>query len=147
MQPVSVFCIFCEDIRREFNEVNTVVGLMPDNINVESLPAFLPKLGLYIRINMDPQQDPGSIKLSIAHPNANETALSEIDPQLIATARSDAIRDGAPVAGIISRTVFQPFQLLEAGRIRVLATIRGEPVLCGSLNIRLKPKAPDDKAS
>ena len=138
MQPVSVICLFCEDIRQEHNDVNTIVGILPDTININAVPAVLPKLGIYVRINISPEEDPGSISLALSMPGAGaDIAIGEIDQSLIARARKDAEAVGSPIAGIVSRIVFSPFEIRQPGRIKVLANIRGEPVVCGSLNIVL----------
>jgi hypothetical protein len=137
MQPVSAICLFCEDIRTEANEVNTLVGILPDNLNVPGIPGNMPKLGMYVRINLDPAAEPCSISLELALPWGDVIPLGEIDQSLIAKARKDAQNSRAPVAGIISRSLFSPFPILGEGRIRAIAKIRDEPVTVGSLNIRL----------
>jgi hypothetical protein len=147
MQPVSIICLFCEDIRQEQSGINTLVGVLPDNMAFTKLPATLPKLGIYVRINIDPTVDHNSITLSLSVPGINDQIpIAEILPSLIEKVRKDAQTTGSPIAGIISRVVFSPFNIPQAGRIRALATIRGEPVTCGSLNIVLKAPAPSAEA-
>jgi hypothetical protein len=139
VQPISVVCLFCEDIRQEQNGVNTLVGVLPDNMEFEGLPAMLPKLGVYVRINIDPAEDPGAVTLVLSVPGlADQIPITTVEPRLIERVRKDALARGAPIAGIISRVVFSPFKVLQEGRIRALASIRGEPMTCGSLNIVLK---------
>ena len=142
MQPVSVICLFCEDIRQEQNGINTLVGILPDNMAFTKLPAILPKLGIYVRINIDPFVDPDTMTLSLSVPGIDDhIPIAEIEPSLLEKTRKDAQATGSPIAGIISRVVFSPFNIPQEGRIRALATIRGEPVTCGSLNIVLKASA------
>ena len=143
MQPISVTCLFCEDIRQEHNEMNTLVGILPDNMQLSTLPAMLPKLGVYIRVNIDPTEDPGSITLELSVPGESvNIPISEIKPELIEKSRKQAQAAGSPLAGIISRAVFAPFRIHQPGRIRALASIRGEPVTCGGLNLVLKAASP-----
>jgi hypothetical protein len=148
MQPVSVICLFCEDIRQEQNGVNTLVGVLPDNMAFEKLPAVLPKLGIYVRINIDPAVDPGTMSLALSVPGIDDhIPIAEVEHRLIEAVRKDAQGQQAPIAGIISRAVFSPFNIPREGRMRALATIRGEPVTCGSLNIVLKGPGPSSVSS
>jgi hypothetical protein len=148
VQPVSVICLFCEDIRVEHNEMNTLVGILPDNLALPALPAMMPKLGVYVRINIDASIDPGAMEIVLSVPGRESRIhLGSIQQGLIDKARQQAQAKGSPLAGFISRAVLSPFEILQEGRIRALAIIRGEQVLCGGLNIELKPEASASSAS
>jgi hypothetical protein len=143
MQPISVICLFCEDIRQEHNDVITVVGILPDNMNIIAVPAVLPKLGIYVRINIPPADDPGPISLAVSMPGVEtDIPVGNIDQSLIEKVRKDAEAVGSPIAGVVSRIMFSPFEIRAPGRIKLLANIRGEPVVCGSLNIVLTAPTP-----
>jgi hypothetical protein len=139
VQPVSVVCLFCEDIRQEHNEMNTLVGILPDNLAFPSLPAMIPKLGVYVRINIDATVDPGAMEILLSVPGKeSRISIGTISQSLIEKARKQAQEKGSPIAGIISRAILSPFEVLQAGRIRALAIIRDEQVLCGGLNIEIR---------
>jgi hypothetical protein len=52
MSGVSACALFCEDVRQEKTGGETLVGVMRDNLAMSSLPGVLPKLGIYIRMNI-----------------------------------------------------------------------------------------------
>jgi hypothetical protein len=136
MLPFTATAFFCEDIRHEQGDTNSLVGIMPDNISgAPEYPALLPKLGIYVRINFDPNDDPGSIEMVLVRANGEEQRISKIQRQLIEKTIGEAKRDGNPVAGIITRAIIAPFPITEAGRMRVFARLPKGDVLAGSLNV------------
>lgn len=124
--------------------MNTLVGILPDNIVFKQLPVVLPKLGVYVRININSSIDPGPMEIVLSVPGReSRIPIGTIQRSLIETARKQAQAKGSPLAGIISRAILSPFEVLQKGRIRALAIIGGEQVLCGGLNVELKPNEPD----
>ncbi len=141
-QPLSIIGLFCEDIRAELQGTDTIVGILPDNINVPEFPFAFPKLALYIRILFDAELgiQPGDIVLRI--PGIREDwPIAEITETLIAQARENHQTTGAPIAGIICRTTLAPFPVPEAGRLLVVARVDKQERICGSLYIQKTPEA------
>src|SRR5947199_412358 len=75
MQSRHAIGIFCEDIREEKNEVYSLIGVMPDNINVPATPGMLPKLAIYARFHVPPTLNVGAIDLKLRFANGVEVAL------------------------------------------------------------------------
>jgi hypothetical protein len=140
--PLSIICLFCEDIRQEDREMNTLVGILPDNVTFPGVPAIIPKLGVYVRVSIDVSTDPGPMEIVLSVPGReSRVPIGTISQGLVNKAKEQAHSKGSQIAGIIARAVFSPFEVVQAGRIRALALVGGKQVLCGGLNIEVKSPA------
>lgn len=139
MQAPQVISLFCDDIRQEKRGTDILVGIYPDNLNVPSFPFTLPKLAIYTRIHFDPTSELGKITIFLRHDSGDELVLTELDPQLIQKTKADALAKEAPLAGLISRTVFTTFHIKEAGRTRVMVKINDQEYLSATLNVQQTP--------
>lgn len=145
----NVMALFCEDVREEKNGVFTLIGLLPDNVNVSPMTIdgkdvsgtdaantnVLGKLCVFIRVNFLPAEEPTEIKLKLLIGDEDHD-LGEIDRETINQSAQKAIERGNALAGVISRAVFGGFNFQEAvGQVKVLVIIDGEPHLAAALNI------------
>lgn len=146
MPKVLVIGLFCEDMREEKSGSETLVGVLPDNINMP-IPGALAKLGLYIRFHFDPAVDPGQIFTRIVHPNGEETKLGELDAAVVKKARDDARAAGVPIAGVISRAMIGNFPVKIPGIVRAIANVGGEDITCAMLNMKALPQPTPATAS
>jgi hypothetical protein len=137
IQQFTILGLFCEDIREEQSGIETLVGILPDNISVPSVPGMMPKLCVYVRINFPPsfQMQPGTIVLRF--PDGVEAPVGDLSDELIATARENTIAEGGLLAGIKSRATLSGLTFKEAGRLHLIAKLGDKEYLCGSLNIKV----------
>jgi hypothetical protein len=143
MHPTSVIALFCEDIREEQNSIVTLVGVMPDNINVAQpgdrqgnviSSKHLSKLCIYVRINFDPSAMYQSGRLRLILPNETTHDLGEIDAATMQKARNNAVAKGNALAGLITRAVLVGFTLPKLGVMKVEVTLDDQIFLAGALN-------------
>lgn len=138
MQTLSAVALFCDDVREEKAGTTTVVGILPDNVSVKSVPVSFPKLGLYVRINFPTAAEPPqnlSIRLTVR--GSPDHVLTEIDSKLIDDARRQSREKGATLAGLVTFAVMSPFQVKEAQRIDAKIKIGDEELVCGTLNVQI----------
>ena len=135
MQPWQVVGLFCEDVRQE-KQGYSLIGILPDNVNVPSIPGMFPKLGLYVRLNVDPAADVGPISLRLRLPDGTESDLTGFDAEFVKETQKEAASKGAPWAGFIVTAVSSPLSIAKAGRIIALASIMGEEMICAGLNVQ-----------
>jgi hypothetical protein len=131
----SAIALFCEDIREEKSGQDTIVGILPDNINVRRLPAVLPKLAIYLRFHLNAASEFKIIRTRLRVPGADELPLAILDHGLLTEVRTNALSSGMPIAGLISRTMFAPFPVSVAGKFEVIADVEGTDHICGALNV------------
>ena len=138
MAPWQVVGIFCEDIRQEKEGVS-LIGILPDNIGGRGFPGRLPKLGIYVRIHIDPYAAIGPISLKIRFPDGSENALGSFDEEFVQKAQRDAKSQGSPWAGLVMNVVAGGITLPRAGRLTVIARRQTEELICAALNIQQAP--------
>jgi hypothetical protein len=140
MNGTTVIALFCEDIREERSGQDTLIGIMPDNINVDRYPSVAPKLGVYIRAHLDPDNPPSQIVAKFKTPWA-ESEVGRAEKQLIELAAEQAKQRGIPLAGVILKAIIAPFQLKQHGLALLTISIDGgEDMPCAVLNL-LEPQA------
>jgi hypothetical protein len=131
---LSAITLFCEDIREERNNTDTLVGVFGDNIEMPNTASALPKLALYSRVIVSVNElDIEPIRL-VLRVFGKEVELALFEPDFIRKTITDVRALGAPIAGFVSRATLAPFPVLEPGRIVVVATTPTSEKIIGNLN-------------
>lgn len=131
---ISTISLFCEDIREEVGGQFTLVGILPDNIEVSSVPGSIPKLGIFTRINIPTGRIPPQLAVKILAQDGSVLVVNSIDPVLISKTISEAIDKGAPFTGIVSRVMGGNIPVISTGRISAIVEIDGNQIESGFLN-------------
>ena len=79
----SAIGIFCEDIRQEKSEQDTLIGILPDNVNVPSIPGMFPKLGLVVRMHFDVSSSARQFFVILRQSGQPDLRVGDPDDQLI----------------------------------------------------------------
>jgi hypothetical protein len=141
---LHAICLFCEDLREEKSGQITLVGILPDNVNLPPTPEvkeglvarpFIPKLALYVRMHIGIEDDPGTMTLKVVFPNGEETALGDIENDLIVQAKRQATEKGMPIAGLLSYAVLSGFQAVTAGVVSVVLETKDQRSVIGIMNL------------
>ena len=145
MIPLSILGLFCEDIREEIGGTVTLIGLIPDNVNVEFVtkghaPGPTPQktksiynLCIFARANFDPDDPVQQIDLALAFPDDSEIPLGGITTE-IAESKQEAKRLGSPLAGVIMRVALVGFTMKQSGVVRLMASVDGKNRAIAMLN-------------
>jgi hypothetical protein len=89
--------LFCEDIREEKSGQLNLIGIMPDNLNIPATPAptdgkilqaMIPKLALYVRVHLEPEDDPGEVQISLIFPNGDVSNIASFPAELVEESKS-----------------------------------------------------------
>jgi hypothetical protein len=139
MVHTAAIGLFCEDIREERSGQDTIIGVLPDRINITSLPGMLPKLCLYVRVHVSPPEEVGPIVARIIMPDGKTLAEGKMEDEKIEQSRSKAAKDGHPYMGVILKFVIAPLPITQEGRISAEVDIGGrkEKEVCGALHLNL----------
>lgn len=137
MQRYSAIALFCEDIREERNGGTSLVGVTSDNIGVPAFPGSMPKLGIFIRLNFNPDDQLKNIMPRLTFPDGHSVDFNSVGEAEIERAKREAIEKDSPLAGIVFRLLALNFGVPSKGRLLLDLVIDGEPQLCGSLNFEL----------
>jgi hypothetical protein len=143
---VQVVGFFCEDIREEKNGQVSIVGILPDHIQLPPPPAamldkkataIIPKLGLYVRMLIPMEDALQPMQISLTLPDSTSLHLGEVDSELMEKARSEARAGGLPIAGVVFHAAMQGFQIPQAGQI--VAVLKSGDTLHQFAVLNVKP--------
>ncbi|MGN6207736.1 hypothetical protein [Asticcacaulis sp.] len=138
--PLSAISFFCEDVRKEFNGGETIVGLMSDNLTVE-VPSVapptghqpaLPKICVYTRINFDMNSVPDRLAIVILLPDGKELGRNVIAKSVIDQAASEMGSNG--LVGIKAELTIGNFVLIP-GLFKVIVETSFGDYVSGILNV------------
>lgn len=136
MANVSVVGFFCEDIREEKSGQDTIIGILPDNYKVPSLPGLTPKLCGYCRMHLEIQSKfTDVIKTRLVGVNQSDIELGIISQDIIDNSMQEALRNGMPYAGLITKVVLSPFSVQKQGLVQLIVTIGAVDYVAAALNI------------
>jgi hypothetical protein len=142
MQSASVTCLFCEDLREEKSEQNSLIGILPDNVEFPVFPSMMPKLAIYVRIHLDAASSiPKTTEAKLISTDGQETELPSWDMAAIEKGFSDAKSSGTPLVGLVLRAVLSPFPISKAGVLVVKVLIDGTEYVAGNLRF-IEARAP-----
>lgn len=141
---IHVTGLFCEDIREEKSGQASIIGILPDNIQLPTPPdsmkkpagVLLPKLGLYIRVRVPMDGALSPMRVSLVLPNGENRQLGEIEADLIEKSRNEARANGIPIAVIIFSALIQGFQLAQTGLIVAVLESEGIQYQLAVLNVK-----------
>jgi hypothetical protein len=139
--PVTVFALFCEDIREESGGTFSLVGVLPDNVGfVDSATAgkaaVLPKLCAYIRINFDPNCNLPAPKFRLVLPDGQAVDCGTIEKKIIDEGALGAKKTDMPLTAVFARIVLAPLRLPPvSGVMRFEVDLGGDVYLAAALNI------------
>ena len=144
----SVVGMFCEDIRAEKSGAFTLVGIMPDNVRVPVAPTpdqhgMIPKLCVYIRINLDSATPIKTISTKVHLPDGNVLDLGNVAPNIIEKAFEGTLEKGSPLATIVLRAEFPAFPVTTLGRIFAKVTVDDEEFIAAQLKLASGPETND----
>jgi len=140
-QDRAIVCLFCEDIRQEIGGQTSLIGIFPPDTFAPQVPIVIPKLGLYMVIRFPFDQVPISVRMRLMAPWSQEP-LWDVPMEGIKESAEIAQSHGYSAFGVSSFHMLSPFPVLETGIIRVLATIDGEDISAGAINITVPPTNP-----
>jgi hypothetical protein len=138
---ISAVAIFCEDIREEKSGQDTIVGTLPDNLNVSSPPpspdavGMLPKFGLYMRINISTADQPKEVQARLIDPKGTVIAKSDWERSVLDKAFADARANAMPITGLVLKLVAAPFPIVAMGKLTAIAVVDSKEYVAGALNI------------
>lgn len=132
MKGVSVVAMFCEDIRDELRGTHSLIGILPDNMEIPAIPGILGRLSLYARIQIEESVLVKSLRLSMQVPGQDVILGNDLDAAAIRELRKGTI---GPFSTILTRIVVAPLPINVSGRIKAILTVDGEDEIVGYLNI------------
>lgn len=136
--PCSAVAMFAEDLRDEQAGTHSLIGIMPDNIEVQSMPGMMTKLAVYTRINFSPDTMPDRLEVLLrVTGDGSILNLSIIPREILQQSVADTMAKNGPLVTIINRTVAAALVIPHPDRLESVVKWNDEEIIAGSLNITL----------
>jgi len=146
--PFDVLTIFAEDFREEIAGTNSLIGIIPDNIEVPAFPGNLMKLVFYTRAHVPTEVQLSDLSIHVMLIDGTEMLLLEVDRDLLRTSRQTSIDEARPHYGIISHATMSPVPVHSAGQVKVIVRSGSGERISGMLTFKAPADAlPDEQAS
>lgn len=119
MNEIQAFSVFCDSSRQEIGNLDSLVGILPDGMLINSVPATVPRLTIVTRIRVATQFFVTSAWTTLVRPGEFRETMNNVDPTLFASARNAALQRSFPYYTVVTRDVFSPFIVGVAGQYKV----------------------------
>lgn len=136
---MDAITIFCEEVRKEIGDTETIVGVMPDTIVVESLPFIFPKFAAYTRIRVTSIQSIKDIRFELR--NTDGSILIEQDIPTAELKDLFSRNPDADAAGVRSVMAVQPLPVEHEGRLEMHLYSTDQSRIIGSFRIVCAPSS------
>lgn len=139
-KPVIATTLFCEDIREEVSGTYSIIGVMPDNVEIPSHPehgGLVPRLACYFRISFDPSAPPAQASTELRWETTGATVLSvPVDRDVIHRLAADISEQGFPLATAFNTLISANFPVPDFGRLLAIVKWGDEEILTGAINFK-----------
>lgn len=139
MSQFAIVALFCEDVRVEQTGQETLVGVLPDNIQVAAIPGLMPKLATYVRCNFSSDFSLKTLRIKMIAPNGDVLMDNIVDQEIIQQTVRESSENGAAIYSIKSFAIFSPFNVAEVGHFNVMSVVNDEEHLSGAIRFGLTP--------
>ena len=139
MRPTVAIALFCDSVRQEKSGSESIIGVMSDNVNIAKVPSLIPRVSLYVRLQIDRDVDPNPIKILLSTPDGREEPIMDVDPTTVDKSRESARERDKPFGGVVCRVEMAPFHVPTYGRLGVIVQTKTERIIAGTLAF-LKPE-------
>lgn len=138
---ISAIALFADDIRHEVDQRVTIVGIFPDNLNLNAKSSdnktALPKLAVYWRAQISLDENPEQLGFQLLAPNGQIVFENSVDANFIESQRKITAEMGSPYITVVSQAIAAPFTIETNGIYEAIVKY-GEHVLrAGMLRIKL----------
>lgn len=141
--PLAIAYI-CDDIRLEINGKPFIIGLYPNNMTFESLPAVLPQIAVWVTIISDIKTPLKKFTVSVTFPGNKEISADYDMPD---TAITNSFPDATRFEASVTVPV-RPFVVSEPGILTVLVKYDGGVLLARRLPLEVfSPPTPEANPS
>ncbi len=140
--------VFCEDIREETRNLISLMGIMPDNINVPKIPGRFPRLGVYARVHVNADAtDIGEIKLRLRFPDGSEDSMEGFTRDVIRAEQTKAKATGKPFAGFGIQMMTTGLPIKSEGLLQLIVSVGSEETVAAMLYVKTTSTSSEQPAS
>jgi hypothetical protein len=144
MRGLSAHAFFCEDIRREVGGRETVIGIMPDTVQVPRFPWTMRRLAVHFRIKLSVDficEKPILVDVESPEADIEPKERGPAPKDLIERTIERAKERGLPYGTILGRVeLTEPLEFTGPTTLFTVLKYGDEREICGVLNLIERPK-------
>ncbi|MEY9110430.1 hypothetical protein ABH999_006626 [Bradyrhizobium yuanmingense] len=141
----TCFALFCEDIRRETGNRDTIIGVLPALTRLSKIPGEFRRFSTYFRIRLPLDHDlKNRVFITIEADGVSDAQIEDdggLPDDILQQAIDKAKERNAPFVEVIARLRLDDFPIIGSGQIRAIAIVGGERLVGGFVNVEVR--APD----
>lgn len=142
MTSPTCIALFCEDIRRETGNRDTIIGVLPAVTRISKLPGTFRRFSVYFRIRLPLDHDANKrVFINIEADGVSDAEVEDdegMPKESLERAIARAKERNAPFVEITARLHLNDFPVIGTGQIRAIATVGDEHLVGAFLNVELK---------
>lgn len=140
--PHRAMAWFCDDVRQERGNKETLVGVYSDSVTVPRFPGAFKKVVVVVHIHADLSESLDEIKLFLRAPNTSEEEIANFDLTDFEQGRQHAVGRGMPYLLVTAQVTVEPLKIEAEGVVEMTLQINGERMTVGALLVRQIRRAP-----
>jgi hypothetical protein len=137
--PYSAVGWFCDDVREEKGNKETIVGIYSDTVSVSSFPGAFKRITIYVRIQADVDQEVSTLKLFLSVPGVEgegEVGIFSLDGLKEGQERSK--QRGLPFITLITQATIEPLMVPSEGLIKATLQFNDHRTVVAAMLVRLR---------
>jgi hypothetical protein len=134
--PYSVVGWFCDDVREEKGNKETIIGIYSDAVTVASFPGAFKRIVVYVRIHADVDQEINALKLLLSVPGLEEDEISDFSLKGLKEGQERARRLGLPFLALVTQVTIEPLKVQSEGLIQVTLQLNDQRTLVAAMLVR-----------
>lgn len=129
--------LFCDDIRQEASEANSLMGIWPDYVQLGSPEGSIAmaRMCVYVRTNVPIEERPEDIEVILEVIGERIIPIATMSRDFVAATIAESVRGGAPNAGFINRAVTGNFPFEKPTSLRVLVKSGDTQIIAGAVRV------------
>jgi hypothetical protein len=134
--PYSAVGWFCDDVREERGNKETVVGIYSDTVSVSNFPGAFKRITVYVRIHADVDQEINALKILLSVPGVDEDEIADFSLDGLREGKERAKRRGLPFVTMITQATIEPLRVPSEGLIQATLQFNDHRTVVAAMFVR-----------
>lgn len=146
---INVITLFCDSVRQEVEKSHSIIGVFPDNINIDAsnqvnvdsgnsnIAHIFPRLTAYTRINFSANSPPSESAHVDVYYNDTQLSTFTIENAQVLLAVQESVKRNEEICGLLVKMEMQNFPISENGKLKFVYVDGSQSFISGYLNINI----------
>jgi hypothetical protein len=134
---------FCDDVREEKGNKDTIVGIYSEVATVASFPGSFKRILIYVRLHVDIDQEINELKLFLKVPKADEEEIAVFDLEDFEEGRKLARLRTMPYIDVATQVSVEPLRVPAEGLVQATLQLNDERTVVAAMLVRKRPSRPN----